>query len=367
MTATAHSDWMATALTLACHGEGLTRPNPPVGAVVVRAGRIVGKGWHRRAGGPHAEVYALRQAGPQAQGATLYVTLEPCSTRGRTAPCTDAIVAAGIRQVVWSVDDPNPAHAGRASHLLRRHGITVVRGVNAPEGHALIAPFACLQRTGRPMVTLKLGLTLDGKIADRRGQSRWITGPAAREQVQTLRRRVDAIWVGGGTVRADNPSLWPRPAKGRTPWRIVQDGAGHTSHRAHVFTDTHATRTCIALDRRSTARQRQAFTRHGACVITVPQNPVRAVQRVCAQLGEWGALHILCEGGGELADALLRARCVDELWLFVAPKLMGGRDSIPAIGGRGRLMNDLENWEFVEPKRVGIDCLLRARPRTNQR
>lgn len=363
MTTPDHARWMEHALQLARRGEGLTRPNPPVGAVVVRDGQIVGKGYHRRAGGPHAEVSALQKAGTQAKGATLYITLEPCSTQGRTPPCTEAIAAAGIRKVVWAINDPNPAHAGRATRWLRRRGIEVERGVGRDEAAALLQPFTHYCCTGRPWITLKLGITVDGRIADRNRHSRWITGPEAREEVQALRRRVDAVWIGSGTVRADNPSLWPRPAKGRQPWRVVQDGAGHSPPSAQVFTDAHAPHTFIALDRRASDRDRHAYQSCGAQIVDVPQDPVRAVKRVCAELAKRGALHVLCEGGGGLADTLIRAACVDEYWFFLAPKVMGGNDGIPAIGGRSRLMNALRELEFIEHRAVGRDLLIRACPR----
>ena len=205
-----HEFWMQRALRLARRGEGLTRPNPPVGAVAVKSGKIVGEGYHRRAGGPHAEVVALSKAGTKARGCTLYVTLEPCCTWGRTPPCTDLILSSGVRRVVVSVRDPNPRHSGRGLTLLRRKGIRVIEGVCAEEGMKLIAPFAKWIRRGLPYVTLKLGMSVDGKIADRKGRSRWITGPEARNKVHELRRRVDGILVGGGTVRNDDPS--PAPA-----------------------------------------------------------------------------------------------------------------------------------------------------------
>ncbi|MGD9612132.1 MAG: bifunctional diaminohydroxyphosphoribosylaminopyrimidine deaminase/5-amino-6-(5-phosphoribosylamino)uracil reductase RibD, partial [Kiritimatiellia bacterium] len=193
------SKWMHRALALARRAEGMTRPNPPVGAVVVKNGRKIGQGWHKKAGGPHAEVFALRQAGAAARGATLYVTLEPCSTFGRTPPCTDAILRAGIARVVVGTADPNPQHAGRGLRLLRKAGIRVDVGACADEAAALVAPIACHVLRKRPSITLKLGLSLDGRIADPTHSSRWITGPEARETVQTLRRASDAVMVGAGT------------------------------------------------------------------------------------------------------------------------------------------------------------------------
>ncbi len=235
-----HKRWMLRALELAGCGEGLTRPNPPVGAVLVRHGRIVGEGWHRKAGGAHAEIEALNQAGQNARGATLYVTLEPCSTFGRTPPCTSAILAAGISRVVAAVRDPDPRHRGRGFQLIRRAGIDVVVGCCKHEAAALIAPFARRLVSGRPWVALKLGMTFDGKIADAAGRSRWITGAAARREVQRLRRASDAVLVGSGTILADDPALLPRPRHGRKTCRIVADARGRTPPSAKIFHKTGA-------------------------------------------------------------------------------------------------------------------------------
>ena len=358
----AHRHWMERALELARRGEGLTRPNPPVGAVVVQDGRLVGAGWHRRAGGPHAEVYALRQAGERARGATLYVTLEPCSTHGRTPPCTDAIRTSGIAEVVWAATDPAPGHRGSAGRLLRSAGVRVVTGVCRAEGEALLAPFACRLRTGRPYVTLKMAMTLDGRIADRRGLSRWITGPAARAEVQRLRRRADAVMVGAGTVRTDDPSLWPRPAGRRTPWRVVMDPAGRTSPRARVYTDERAAHTLVALGRSVPAARVKAYGRHGAAPLWVPAGRVASVRSVLKQLAGLGALHVLCEGGGQLAASLLRAGVVDELVFFVAPAVLGAAGDFAVVGGPGWLLPGAPRLKFIEQRTVGPDLMIRAVP-----
>ena len=204
---------MARAIELARLGEGLTRPNPPVGAVLVLEDHIIAEGWHQKAGADHAERDCLKKIPPMPvnlKSATLYITLEPCSTHGRTPPCTDIILEKGIGRVVVSVVDLNPAHAGRGLKLLEDEGVEVVTGVLEEEGRALIAPFEKFITTGMPYITLKLASTIDGKIADSQGNSKWITGPEAREVVQAMRRRADAIMVGAGTVRADDPSLLPR-------------------------------------------------------------------------------------------------------------------------------------------------------------
>ena len=196
---------MTEALRLARLGEGLTRPNAPVGAVVVKNNKVIGRGYHRKAGGPHAEVYALRQAGSRAAGATLYVTLEPCSSWGRTPPCTDAILAAGIKRVVCAVSDPNSKHSGKGFTLLRKKGITVERGVGAEEGSEILRPFASTMLRTRPYITVKLATSLDGRIADSTGRSQWISGPEPRVQVQGLGGRGEGIREGAGTGMAENP------------------------------------------------------------------------------------------------------------------------------------------------------------------
>jgi diaminohydroxyphosphoribosylaminopyrimidine deaminase/5-amino-6-(5-phosphoribosylamino)uracil reductase len=249
-----HEFWMKHALRLARRGEGLTSPNPPVGAVAVKNGKVVGEGYHRRAGGPHAEVVALSKAGTNARGCTLYVTLEPCSTWGRTPPCTNLILSSGVRKVVVSVHDPNPRHSGRGLTMLRRKGVSVVEGVCVDEGMTLIAPFTKWISRGVPYVTLKLGMSVDGKIADRSGRSRWITGPEARKKVHELRRRVDGILVGGGTVRNDNPSLLPRPDHGRRPWRIAVARNGRIPGSSKLLADAAVKQTLIVVSNRCPAK-----------------------------------------------------------------------------------------------------------------
>ena len=354
---------MAMALRLARRGEGCTRPNPPVGAVLMRAGRVVGQGWHRRAGGPHAEVHALRQAGARARGATLYVTLEPCSTWGRTPPCTDAVIAAGVRRVVVAVTDPNPRHRGRGLALLRRAGITVATGVRREEAQALLSPFACRMIQGRPYLTLKLGQTLDGRIADATGCSRWITGASARREVQALRRSCDAVLVGAGTVLADDPSLLPRPAAGRRPWRVVVDARGLVLPTARIFTDGAAAQTVVATTAACSDARRRAYARAGATVWILPADARGRVRltRLMACLQTLGALHVLCEGGGELAASLLAAKLVDEAWIFLAPAFLGG-GGVAAVGGDGWRLAGLPRWRVVEQRLSGGDVLVRVRP-----
>ncbi len=353
MKSSRHEIFMRRALELAAKGEGLTRPNPPVGAVIVKNGRVIAEGWHKKAGTAHAERVALARAGAAARGAALYVTLEPCCTHGRTPPCTDAIIAAGIRTVIVASTDPNPKHRGRGFSALRRKGIGVIRGVCETEGNELIAPFAKWITTGRPMVTLKLGMSLDGKIADRNRQSKWITGPESRKRVQAMRRRVDAIMAGAGTVRADNPQLQPRPACGRKPWRVIVDVDGVIPAGARVLTDDAADRTVVA-GRKLLAGRKAIQT------IRLPaRNPLR---HLLQELGKMGILHALCEGGGELAAGLIAEECVDRFAFFTAPVLIGGVTSINSIGGRGWLMDSLPRVAVTGVEQIGGDILILAKP-----
>ena len=358
-----HEFWMQRAFHLARLGEGLTRPNPPVGAVAVKNGKIVGEGYHRKAGGRHAEVMALTKAGNNAKGCTLYVTLEPCCTWGRTPPCTDLILSAGVQRVVVSVRDPNPRHSGRGLALLRRHGIPVLEGICASEGRSLTAPFAKWARQKMPYVTLKLGMSIDGKIADRNGKSKWITGRESRNKVQELRRRVDAIFVGAETVRVDNPSLLPRPDHGRKPWRIVVSREGRIPCHSQLLTDGAVKQTIIVVSTRCPTRSVKQLEKTGAEILAVPETQGQLSPRtLCRQLARRGILHILCEGGAELAESLIRANLVDEYLFFVSPCVIGGTLSRGAIGGRGWLLGSQPSLTFVSCERAGRDLMIQAMP-----
>ncbi len=358
-----HDHWMAYALALARRGEGLTRPNPPVGAVIVRDRRMISHGWHHRAGTLHAEALAIRQAGARARNATLYVTLEPCCTQGRTPPCTQAIIKAGIRRVILAVRDPNPRHNGRGIATLRKAGLEVIEGVGTPEARQLIAPFTHWIRMHRPYLTLKLAVSLDGKIADERGRSRWITGAAARRQVQAWRRCADAILVGTGTVLADDPSLLPKPSGGRRPWRVVVDDQGTIAPSAKIFTDGNQAQTIMATTSRCPARRQAAWRFTGATVWVLPAARGRvALGALLKKLGGLGVLHILCEGGGELAATLIRAGLVNEYRFFIAPRIIGGRKAPGAVGGLGWPLPAAPKLIFTECRQMGQDILITAMP-----
>lgn len=357
------SDWMKQALRLGARGEGRTRPNPPVGAVVVRGGRLVGQGWHRSAGTAHAEVLALDAAGRAARGATLYVTLEPCCTHGRTPPCTDRILASGVERVVVGVRDPNPRHAGRGLALLRRHGLTVECGVQAARAAELIAPFARWVVDARPFVTLKLAMTLDGRIADGSGASKWITGTASRAVVRRMRNRSDVVLVGRRTVESDDPGLLCEGHPGL--YRAVVDSRGRISPDARIFRDGHADRTLVLTTSACPVRRRAAYEAAGARVLVVSGAGSRvSLAGALSALGGLGFLRVLCEGGGELAGGLMEAGLVDELALFIAPCLVGGaRAPCAFVLANGRSLAEAWRFDVQSLRKTGGDVLAILRPR----
>ena len=363
---------MGLALALGRRGYGRTSPNPMVGAVLVKRGQIIGRGWHRRAGGPHAEIEALRDAERQGKiprGATLYVTLEPCCTHGRTPPCTRAIIAAGIRQVVVAAFDPNPHHSGRGLRVLRQAGIHVTQGCLADDATRLNEAFNhwIVHRT--PFVTVKAAMTLDGKIATARGESKWITDGRARAEAMRLRRGSDAILVGIHTVLADDPSLTVR--RGETlassrallqPRRIVLDARARTPISARLVSDAHAARTIVVVGRQAPERRVEALRRR-VCVWVAPVSAGRlALPWLLRRLGAAEVTSLLVEGGGEVHADFLRRGLVQGVAFFYAPKILGGRDARKAVAGPGA-----RGWPGILPltdvtwRRVGRDLLLRAR------
>lgn len=302
--------WMSLALEQARLGIGLTSPNPAVGAVIVSEGELIGQGYHHKAGQPHAEIEALRDAQARAperiRGATIYVTLEPCSTQGRTGPCTQAIQEAGIARVVWGAQDPNPSHVGRAQQLLESAGISVSHGVLETECQEILRPFAKWITTGLPYVIAKAGQSLDGRITRPAGEGQWITSEAARAHSQGLRARVDAILVGAETVRQDNPRLTLRNGSLKPqPWRVVLTRGGKLPTDAQIFNDEHKDRTLILRD--------------------------LAFPEVLQSLAERGITSVLIEGGANVLGQAFQAQCVDEVCWYIAPRLCGA--GTPVIGG----------------------------------
>ncbi len=353
---------MCIALDEARRGVGRTSPNPAVGAILVKGGRVVSRGHHRKAGSAHAEVVAIDAAGPRARGADLYTTLEPCDHFGRTPPCTQAILQAGVRRVVYASSDPNPLVNGRGLRRLARAGVKVIGGVLSAEADRLNRPFFKLIRERRPYVTLKVAATLDGQIATASGDSRWVSGPEARRRVHELRDRVDAVLVGAGTVERDNPRLTTRlpGGGGRNPCRVVVDSRLRTSPRRKLFTKGSGTRVVVATLARATSPKARRLAAAGAEVWTLPARKGRVdLRALVARLGREGYAHLLVEGGAEVFGAFLEGKLADELWLFVAPKLAGaglGWAGGPAV----KAMEKARAVKSLCCERVGDDLLVRA-------
>lgn len=327
--------FMRLALRAGRSGLGRTSPNPPVGAVVVKNGAIVGSGFHARAGLPHAEVGALHEAGRRARGATLYVTLEPCNHHGRTPPCSEAVLAAGIRRVVIGTTDPNPKVAGKGAERLRAAGLDVETGVLQRECDELIAFFRKHVATGVPFVTLKLAASLDGRIATANGDSQWITGPASRRHVHLLRDQHDAVLVGAETAILDDPELTCRRRGGRNPRRVVVDGRLRLPPTAKLVATAGEVPTLVFTARGADAARVAALRSAGVEVVVLPaRNGMLRWKRILAELGRRDVSSVLVEGGGQVAAALLRERQVDRLNLFLAPMLIGG-DGRPVLGPLG--------------------------------
>lgn len=327
---------MRLALVEARKGLGATSPNPAVGAVIVKGGRLLARGYHRRAGRPHAEIEALRRVPTrhQTEGATMYVTLEPCSTRGRTPPCTEAIIRSGIRRVVIGAIDPNPNHQGRGLQQLQEHGISVAAGVLERASVALNAGFNRWILSKRPWVIAKIAQSLDGRITRPADESRWLTGESARRRVHQLRSTVDAILVGAETIRRDDPLLTVRNIRGaRQPWRVVMTRSANLPSGARVFTDPYRDRTIVF------------------------QN--RSWDEILDDLGQRGVTRLLVEGGGDVLGQLFDQGRIDELWSFFAPLLTGGDK--PSFGGSGVTSNEsaisLKETKF---ERLEDDLLVRG-------
>jgi diaminohydroxyphosphoribosylaminopyrimidine deaminase/5-amino-6-(5-phosphoribosylamino)uracil reductase len=353
---------MRRALELALRGLTSTDPNPRVGCVVVKAGRIVGEGWHERAGGPHAEVQALRAAGAEAQGATVYVSLEPCAHTGRTPPCTQALVAARVRRVVYASDDPNPLVNGAGAQALRAAGVQVSAGVLAQQAGAINPGFFKRMRTGLPWVRIKLAASLDGRTALANGESRWISGEAARADVQRFRARSSAILTGSGTVLADDPALTVRiDAVERAPLRVVLDGALRVSATARVFAGEGA---AMVFTASSDSARRAELERRGVRVESVARGSdgALALEPVLRRLGQLQANEIWVEAGARLSGALLRAQLVDELIVYLAPLLLGPAArpllELPQIAS----LSEAARLQFTDCTRIGEDWRLTARP-----
>ena len=358
---------MTLALRLATKGRGKTSPNPMVGAVVVKNGRIVGRGYHHGPGQSHAEILALTQAGPRAKEAILYVTLEPCChISKRTPPCVPAVIQSGVRQVVVAMVDPNPSVKGRGIAALRRAGITVMTGIAQEKAVQLNRAYLHWVTTGRPYVTLKAGMTLDGKVATANGESRWITGPLARQDGHRLRRQMDAVLVGIGTVLKDNPALTARlsnhPLKlaPMQPLRVVLDSELRTPVKATVCARQDRAKTLIVTTSRASQSRMHSFRRAGIEVVLLPlKHEQVSLPALMTMLGKRGIMSLLIEGGSTVNAAAMREKLVNHVVLYLAPTLMGGQDAKAVIGDRSpKRLAEAQTLRNFTVRRIGRDLVM---------
>ena len=356
--------WMA--LDLARQGRGRTSPNPMVGAVVVQDSEVVGTGYHQAAGMPHAETVALNKAGEKAKGATLYVNIEPCSHHGRTGPCTEAIIKAGISRVVAGMQDPNPLISGRGFARLSEAGIKVNKGILEQKARRLNEAFIKYITTGLPFVAIKVAMSMDGKIGTMAGDSHWITGEKSRQFVHRLRDNSDAIMVGIETVLIDDPRLTTRieGGGGKDPLRVIVDSTARLPIDARVIESTSSARTIVAVTDQAPEEKCRILEEKGVEIITVPAKNGRVdVVELMKKLAERELTIVLVEGGGTLNYSLLENKIVDKLFVFIAPKIIGGRRSPTPFSGSGiESLKDAWFVEDIEMKQFDQDLLLIGYP-----
>ena len=361
-------EFMAEALELALGGLESVSPNPLVGAVVVRGERVIGRGFHRGFGRPHAEREALEAAG-NARGADLYVTLEPCAHHGKTPPCCEAVLEAGIKRVFFSASDPNPETRGKGPRLLRKAGVEVRGGLLRKEALSQNAPYFFWRDKGRPWVVLKWAMSLDGKIATAGGESQWITGAKARARGHSLRRRVDAVLVGTETVLADDPLLTPRPAGGRTPLRVILDRRGRLPMKlkllSHPRVAGRGRRLYVSVSGANSARRLGELERRGVETLLLPSAAAGLdLGLLLAELAKLEISQLLVEGGARLAGAFLRDALVEEIAAFVAPKIIGGEGALSPVGGEGfRKLAESLSLSDLRHEALGEDLFLSAKIR----
>lgn len=360
--------YMEMALALAEKGKGFTSPNPLVGAVVVNDGKVVGKGYHKIYGGPHAEVNAINDAGPHAEGATIYVTLEPCNHTGNTPPCTEKILNAGIKRLVMAMPDPNPVASGGAD-FLKSKGIDVTTGILEKKAEKINEIFIKYVKTKQPFVILKCASTLDGRIATRTGDSKWISGPESRIFVHKIRHLVDGIMVGVDTVKADNPSLTTRleGITGKDPRRIILDTRLTFPEDANMLqldsdSDTIIVCGAGASGNSDVSEKMNRLKSQGVTLIETPlKNGLIDLNILMKQLAEYGLTSLLIEGGSRVIGSALNAGIVDKVFLFYAPKILGGDDGIPICRGTGpELMKDSIKLKDMKVCQSGSDIMIEA-------
>jgi diaminohydroxyphosphoribosylaminopyrimidine deaminase/5-amino-6-(5-phosphoribosylamino)uracil reductase len=354
--------YMKRALALARKGIGRTAPNPAVGCVIVKDGAVVGEGWHRKAGTPHAEIHALEMAGAGARGADVYVTLEPCCHTGATPPCSEALIKSGVKRVVAGMHDPNPRVNGGGLAALKKAGIATSSGLLEEACRAINLPFCKHVTTGLPYVTYKCAMTLDGKIASSTGESRWISCEESRRYVHRMRSRCDAVMVGVDTVIADNPQLTVRHVRGRNPLRVIVDSHLRTPESVTVLSGQLPSRTIIATTE-SDPRVHLRYLNHGATVLVCQSREGRvSMEDLLQRLGGMGIQSILLEGGSRLAGTMLQQGLIDECVFFYAPKVIGSDGFSPfAITSINDMAQALA-FTNLEVRRIGSDIIVSARP-----
>lgn len=354
--------FMRRAVCLARRGLGRVHPNPLVGAVLVKDNRIIGEGAHERFGGPHAEAVAIGKARVSPRGATLYVTLEPCAHFGKTPPCTDLVLMNKIGKVVIGTTDPNPLVSGRGIRRLKKAGIRVVRNVLVRECDDLNKDFFHWVRTGRPYVTVKAAESLDGKIATWTGDSRWITESRARVFAHGLRAVSDAVLVGAGTVLRDNPRLnvrWPRIKRSFHPVRVILDSRLKTPLNARMFSKTSQGPVILATTQKASRRLREKFAGKAEILTVEERNGRVDLKALLKRLGRRGFVRVLIEGGGEVIAEAFERRCVNEVYFMIAPKIIGGKNAVSAVGGDGvRFLKNAVPIGKMTARFIGRDLLV---------
>jgi diaminohydroxyphosphoribosylaminopyrimidine deaminase/5-amino-6-(5-phosphoribosylamino)uracil reductase len=354
--------FMKKALGLAEKGRGFTSPNPMVGAVVVQNDSVVGKGYHEVLGGAHAEVNAIKDAGQLVKGATLYVTLEPCNHTGKTPPCTKKVLESGISRIVVAMKDPNPEVKGGGIDYLKTHGVSITLGVCEDEAKKLNEAYLKYIITRRPFVTVKCASTLDGQIATRTGDSKWVTGEASRKFVHMLRHAVDAIMVGTNTVKKDNPSLTTRleDFDGRDPTRVILDAGLSISHDAKVLRHKSHSDTIIVIGDSTENKQKKITERPGVRIVKTPlKDDLIDLDFLMDQLGAMEISSLLIEGGSRVIASAFSSGIVDKVMFFFAPKILGGDDGVPICAGKGpALMSECISMKDISMRRFDNDIMI---------
>ncbi|HVP76628.1 MAG TPA: bifunctional diaminohydroxyphosphoribosylaminopyrimidine deaminase/5-amino-6-(5-phosphoribosylamino)uracil reductase RibD [Thermodesulfobacteriota bacterium] len=351
--------WMKRALRLAEAGKGRTSPNPLVGAVLVKRGKMVGEGYHAKIGEAHAEIVALRQAGDKARGAVLYVNLEPCTHYGRTPPCAPQVIKAGVKRVVIGMEDPNPVVHGKGIEALKKAGLDIKVGVLVEECRRLNEAFCKYILNKQPFVLLKAAATLDGKIATRNGDSKWISGEASRRLVHKVRDQVDGVLVGVGTILRDDPLLTARRKEGREPYRIVLDSRLKIPEEARVFEHS-ASEVILATTELAPCEKVERLEKRGVRVLIIHSKEGRVDLRSClTKLAEIGVMNLLVEGGSQVNGSFLDEGLIDKLLLFLSPRLMGDPKALGIFDGRGvSNLSEAITIKEISTKRIGEDLFV---------